>query len=383
MGSGDRKTSEQPSHRFVSNHSLRMNRFVFSVLVRPTRVLFVVLMVMVFTCNLSVADTSVSGIISVDTTWTLDKSPYIVTSTITVTGTDGEDGVTTLTIEPGVTLLFNTYCGLTIGGQTGDPGALSALGTLEAPVRFTSLDSWYGLKFLNTTEDTLTVLNHCEITNTRGVYLSSVLYGAVVITDASPVIKNSIIKNNARTGIVINGASSPQLLSNTIASNGNYGIYSYSTQQHTISGNELTGNGDYDIYFVNSNNNPIVNGNTFNNGIFLPIGYLPDTASNTNTINYNSSYPLSFAPDCVSGVVNHWTINNTDSNSVLKVMGGTLTMDGSWNNKLSYNITGNITIQGTDGEDGITTLNVESGATLRFNTNCTLTIGGQTGDPGA
>jgi hypothetical protein len=48
------------------------------------------------------ADTTVGGTISTDTTWTLANSPYIVTSNITVIGTDGADSITTLTIEAGV-----------------------------------------------------------------------------------------------------------------------------------------------------------------------------------------------------------------------------------------------------------------------------------------
>ena len=56
--------------------------------------------------KLSAADTTVGGTISTDTTWSVTGNPYIVTSNITVIGTDGADGITTLTIEPGVTVKF-------------------------------------------------------------------------------------------------------------------------------------------------------------------------------------------------------------------------------------------------------------------------------------
>ena len=78
--------------------------------------------------------TNVGGLISTDTTWTLAGSPYIVTSNITVQGTDGADGITTLTIEPGVVVKFNQYCIMDIGATSGDSGALIAAGTACEPL---------------------------------------------------------------------------------------------------------------------------------------------------------------------------------------------------------------------------------------------------------
>jgi hypothetical protein len=105
------------------------------------------------------ADTTVSGTISTDTTWTSSGSPYIVTSSITVKGTDGADGITTLTIEPGAQVRFNQYTMLTVGASSGDPGALAAQGTAADPVVFTSnkatpaAGDWYYIKFDNTSDD--------------------------------------------------------------------------------------------------------------------------------------------------------------------------------------------------------------------------------------
>ena len=47
------------------------------------------------------------GTISTDTTWNLAGSPYVITGTLFVEGTDGADGVTTLTLEPGVEVRFD------------------------------------------------------------------------------------------------------------------------------------------------------------------------------------------------------------------------------------------------------------------------------------
>ncbi len=52
------------------------------------------------------AETIVSSNIRSDTTWTLDGSPYIVTTTITLSSSSANQSVG-LTIEPGVEIRFN------------------------------------------------------------------------------------------------------------------------------------------------------------------------------------------------------------------------------------------------------------------------------------
>ena len=61
----------------------------------------------------SLADTTVGGVISSDTTWTLAGSPYNVTSTVQVYGTSTTP--VTLTIQPGVVVKFAANAGLQIG----------------------------------------------------------------------------------------------------------------------------------------------------------------------------------------------------------------------------------------------------------------------------
>ena len=69
----------------------------------------------------SLADTTVGGTISTDTIWTVSGSPYIVTSSITIQGVDGADGITTLTIEPGAEVRFNSNIQLNVGASSGNP----------------------------------------------------------------------------------------------------------------------------------------------------------------------------------------------------------------------------------------------------------------------
>ncbi|HMN31103.1 MAG TPA: NosD domain-containing protein [Caldilineaceae bacterium] len=85
--------------------------------------------------------TPVQGPIITDTVWAVVASPYLVTDTIVV-----EQGVT-LTVEPGVTVLFEKDKALNI------LGTLHARGTVSQPITFTSAlttpqpGDWVGLTF--------------------------------------------------------------------------------------------------------------------------------------------------------------------------------------------------------------------------------------------
>ncbi|MBN1141608.1 MAG: hypothetical protein JXB25_07440, partial [Deltaproteobacteria bacterium] len=83
---------------------------------------FTLLLMLLGLASGSWADTQVSGTITTDTTWNLAGSPYIVTGALRVQGTDGADGVTTLTIQPGVEVRFNAQRSLSIGNSSGSPG---------------------------------------------------------------------------------------------------------------------------------------------------------------------------------------------------------------------------------------------------------------------
>ncbi|MBT8340583.1 MAG: hypothetical protein HKP58_02310 [Desulfatitalea sp.] len=65
-------------------------------------------------------------------------------------------------------------------------------------------------------------------------------------------------------------------------------------------------------------------------------------------------------------------------------VGGTISTDTTWTLAGSpYVVTANITVQGVDGPDDITTLTIEPGVQVRFNRYRLMNIGGNTGNPGA
>ena len=109
----------------------------------------------------------------------------------------------TLTIEPGVEVRFNGGTGLYIGAD-GYYGALTARGTADAPIVFTSNASppapgnWKGIYFTNETNDAKTVLEHCVVeygghTNNADLYLYN----------ASFPIKSSTIRYSSGNGIYL------------------------------------------------------------------------------------------------------------------------------------------------------------------------------------
>jgi large repetitive protein len=84
-------------------------------------------------------DTPVTGRITQNTTWTVDGSPYIISTAIEI----GNDYYKpTLTIEPGVEVRFDPGGSLIVGygnpNYTKHYGALVAAGTADQEILFTS-----------------------------------------------------------------------------------------------------------------------------------------------------------------------------------------------------------------------------------------------------
>ncbi len=98
------------------------------------------------------AQTSVGGVITTDTTWTVAAGPYQLTATVTVTGG------ATLRIDPGVEVQLSSGQSILVGDAIGGPGALIARGSELQPIRFTSTTaapgSWDSIRFANQAVDT-------------------------------------------------------------------------------------------------------------------------------------------------------------------------------------------------------------------------------------
>ncbi|MBI4745247.1 MAG: right-handed parallel beta-helix repeat-containing protein, partial [Deltaproteobacteria bacterium] len=175
--------------------------------------------------------TNTSGAISGNTTWTLANSPYILSGSVLVNA-----GVT-LTIEPGVTVKFDSGKSLQIDGT------LIARGTSSDKITFTSNKSapaagdWGYILFSDTSTDATydgsgnytggSVLEFAVVEYAGGVAVNN--NGAVRLNNAHPLINYCTIRNNGTLNTGASGInayvnSNLKISNNTIQSNSNGGI---------------------------------------------------------------------------------------------------------------------------------------------------------------
>ncbi len=265
----------------------------------------------------------VCGDITISTTWTATHSPYVITCDVDILA-----GVT-LTIEPGVEVLFEDASDDLVVN-----GTLLAIGTSSLPIMFrpetgTTAGSWGRIEFMSGSDGTLeytyliqggSVEGQLYIASGQVQVLNSTIQESantgVVIINASPTISANYFYNNAGTsdgGGLRNSGGSPTIDgnyfdSNTVNGSGSAyggGIYSsggspmiaenYFYANMVIGSNSAYGGG---IYL--SGGNPAINGNSFDsNTVSANSAYgggIYDTDSSP-TISYNS-----FDFNTVSGV---------------------------------------------------------------------------------
>ncbi len=288
------------------------------------------------------SDTIINGgTITVNTTWTLAGSPYIVKGNVSVGGTE----VPTLTIEPGVVVKFDNNMEITIG-KNSTSGALYAVGTSSAPIIFTSNDpapipgKWKGISFYSGT-----------IAANSGLEYVTVEYGGgnnsgnIYFQYTSPVtIKNSIIRKSLNRGIYAIG-SALVIQNNTITDNNTIGISSANNSALTATGNTITNNGTYGVY--DSMGPAVISG---------------------NTISGNGSYPVRM------GIIQTGNVNTYGTNGVnaIEIIGGAVNQNLTMKNQgLPYIITSDITV----GSSSSPILTIEPGVVVKFNNNMEITIG--------
>lgn len=151
----------------------------------------------------------VSGEITSDTVWALRLSPYTIRGDITIV-----EGVT-LTVEEGVEVRFANASSSSEGYSIIVEGTLTAVGSADGPIVFTSEDTgryWQFIEFTETSvpwdedAETGSILDHCVVE--YGGNGSDGTYGqaAVVGSSSAVTIRNSIIRYSDSNGILCHGS---------------------------------------------------------------------------------------------------------------------------------------------------------------------------------
>ena len=177
------------------------------------------------------ADTYVSGVIAVNTTWDLPGSPYIVTDTCYI------DELATLTIDPGVQIRFDGYYGIRANGS------LIAQGSIGNEIVFTSNQGspepgdWAGLYLAS--YDSGSILEYC-----RFEYGNTYYGGMVTVSNPFPIIRYCTFQNGSGNALRVSNTDGI-IENNSISDFDGYGIY-VNPHANSITGNTInncSGNG--------------------------------------------------------------------------------------------------------------------------------------------
>lgn len=185
-------------------------------------------------------------------TWTKANSPYQVDNKLIIP--DGE----TLTIEPGVEVVFNGHYKVQVKGR------LLAVGTEQDSIKFTATDKntgWHGIKLLNIAEtNDSTILDYCifEYGKANTGSGSSNRYGGAINSNINKLrISHCLFQNN-----MTYGDSRPESAGGAICIGGGTPLIEYSN----FRANEST----YGAAMIIANNStkPLISNNYFqdNNG---------------------------------------------------------------------------------------------------------------------
>jgi len=264
--------------------------------------------------------TYVSGIISENTTWTLANSPYIITGHTVV-----ETNVT-LTIEPGVSVMFDGAYYLWI------KGTLKAVGTPTDRIKFTSnkatpsAGDWTGIFFSDSSMDAVfdengnwingSIIRYAIIEYGGGGSGPSLIgggSGGVLLYAACPLIDNNIFRYNGGSSAALffngYGSGSPILNNNTII----YNSLGANIQQGSpsLSNNVIA----YNTRAMFATDNPTI---TYN-AIINNLDGMEVTLNGPNMkINYNDLYGNGYdvhlqfnARIDINATYNYWGTTNT------------------------------------------------------------------------
>ncbi|MCF7793813.1 MAG: right-handed parallel beta-helix repeat-containing protein [Candidatus Cloacimonetes bacterium] len=311
--------------------------------------------------------------ISTDTIWEDHGIPILIEGDTYVIGTDGAETVTQLTIQENVELYFATDTGLYIGGSnSSEPGALWAVGSAGNEILFSGYNqtagSWDGIKFDDGSNSSQCKLSYCNLE--YGGFSDTNLNREMIDCNDSPseiTYCNISYSNNSGIGC----SSSNTIISNCTLTNMNYyGINLLNSDNSTTVSNCIINICNIGIGIIG---NPTISDCVISNNSQYGIECRSDLGYpviTNNQINLNGSHPISCYAGIVSGISNNTYSGNAVSS--IEVIGSPISNDATWVDQgIPYYVTSSnhIYVQGTDGDDNLTTLTIEPGAEIQFNSN--------------
>ncbi|ANM30853.1 hypothetical protein ABI59_16630 [Acidobacteria bacterium Mor1] len=301
------------------------------------------------------------GTLATDTVWNLAGSPYQVQGSLFVEGSDGADGITTLTIEPGVEVHFQGVYSIFIGSFS-SPGALVADAQGGARIVFGSDDpspgagDWQAIRFRSGAGSSSVMRNvHLEHGGAGGfgtVFLDQGAGETIELTELS-------IANSLTHGLRVQDGD------------------------FLLADCDLRQSGSHDIRLDNSTavTGIVQNCTTIESLVYD--GNNPSVQWSGNTFDEWGARPSRVrAEDAASLTSNNTFVAAPGGGRLELVASGRVARDGTWTAGAGPLVMlGNIAIQGSDGPDGITTLDIAPGTEIRAAGAYAFQVGG-TFEPG-
>ncbi len=223
------------------------------------------------TVNIFGTSTIVGGPITTNTTWDFARSPFEVTSDVTV-----YSGAT-LAIEPGVVVLFHNNTQLRIGNGN-NAGALIADGNQASRILFTSFsgdnNDWKGIVFDDGSDNGKTSsMTWCSVEkagqpNSYGVKAEVYCFSTAMPTMSSCTVGQPLSFENSGNALYLD-SSSPAISHTTFYNSGGLEVVHLSRRSSPSFTNcVFTGSGSpYWIYSSHNDCNPIISSCTFNGSV--------------------------------------------------------------------------------------------------------------------
>ncbi|THB68391.1 MAG: right-handed parallel beta-helix repeat-containing protein, partial [Desulfovibrio sp.] len=186
------------------------------------------------------ADTVLGGVLDSEVRLTAERSPYLLSETLTV----AQGGV--LYIEPGVTILAAERAAIIV-----DQGEIHALGQESAPITLTTqgaerhngivLDQASQAELVHmriTSATTGVTVRRCEASLKGLVIVGSSQAGIFLASGARPVIEGCRIEDNqGMGGLVIEGDVDPLIRANTFLNNQPFQVQCFTPREFDLRGN--------------------------------------------------------------------------------------------------------------------------------------------------